>query len=236
MTKPRPRAQRPDPGATLGPEAGPTFGEMLAQQGLVEKVSGATRQIIDLTVGAVTADARVHLTVISCFTCTAPKACCALVTMAYLYEVVPIAARLLREGRDTPELRERLRLAAHRMETAGKAHQKPCVFLGADERCTIYEDRPSLCGTHLVTSPPGDCGGGTGSVEALLGPIQREVPPQLEEQFRIDAGLRRIDRLYLGALPRMVLLCLEAWPRRDYVTFLAERGLAAAHRYAHALR
>ena len=222
----------------LGPEAGPTFGEMVEAAGLIGKTSHATRTIIGETNAAVVEHVRVHLQVVSCFDCTAPKACCSLTTSAYLYEAVPIVARLVREGRDTPELRERLRIAAHLMETTPKAsYQRPCVFLGDGERCTIYEDRPSVCGTHLVSSPATACSDpSVANVSKLAGSLQDAVPPQLEEQFRIEAGLRRIDQRYRGVLPRMVLLCLEAWSRRDYVTFLAERGLGAAHRYLAAIR
>ncbi len=222
----------------LGPEAGPTFGELIEQLGLLENTSQATREIIARTTALCAEHARVHLTVVSCFDCTAPKACCSLITSAYLYEAVPIAARLIREGRDTPALREQLRTAAHLMETTPKAgYQRPCVFLGADERCTIYEDRPSVCGTHLVSSPPAACSDpAVTNVTKLVGPLQHTVPPLLEEQFCSEAGLRRIDQPYRGALPRIVLLCLEAWPRRDYVTFLAERSLPAAHRYTWATR
>ncbi len=221
----------------LGPEAGPTFGEMLEQRGLLANTSQATREIIARSTVLAVERSQVTLRAVSCLDCTAAKACCSLVTGAFLYEAVPIAARLIRDGRDTPELREQLRAAAHRMETTHRSrHQHPCVFLGTDERCTIYEDRPSVCGTHLVSSPPAACSDPAARIVKLVGPLQDTVPPQLEEQFCREAGLRRLDVRYRGALPRVVLLCLEAWPRRDYPTFLAERSLPAAHRYAWASR
>jgi Fe-S-cluster containining protein len=227
-----------DPGAELGPEAGPTFAEVIERSGLLEQVSAATRGVIADFNRAALEHTRVRLTVVTCYTCDAAKACCSEPTSAYLYEAVPIAARLIREGRDTPELRAQLKAAAHAIETTRRGHySRPCVFLGADDLCTIYEDRPSVCGTHLVESPPAYCGQRDEQlVGRITGPLKDERQPGFEELFTLTAGLRRIERRYLGAMPRMVLLCLEAWHRRDYVTYLAERALPAAHRLAAALR
>ena len=236
MAKPS-KSKRPQPPA-LGPEAGPTFGEVVARAELGAKTSTATRAIIFHVNQAIDDHARVHLAVVSCYTCTAPKACCSLMTTAYLYEAVPIVLRLKAEGRDTPELRAQLKAGAHAMETTRKeAYRRPCVFLGDGERCTIYEDRPSVCGIHMVSSPAAACSDPTVTdIVVLSGPLANVAQPDLEEQFVMAAGLRRIDVRYKGALPRMVLLCLEAWDRRDYITFLAERGLPAAHRFEAATR
>lgn len=230
-TKPK----RSEP-AALGPEAGPTFGEEVARLGLVENTSAVTRAIIENFNKAAVEHARVRLAVVTCYACDAPKACCSEPTSAYLYEAVPIAARLIREGRDTPELRAQLKAAAHAIETTARGkYSRPCVFLGEGERCTIYEERPSVCGTHLVESPPRWCGERDREVARINGPGKDDQQPEFEELFTITVGLRRIPRLYLGAMPRMVLLCLEAWNRRDYVTFLAERALPAAARLAAAI-
>ena len=231
----KPRRSAPPP--ELGPEAGPTFAEVLEQAGLVAKVGKATRDIIAYVNEAAVEHARVHLKVVSCYTCTVP-ACCSYTVSAFLYEAVPIAARLLREGRDSPELRAELQAAAHAMETTTKdRYQRPCVLLGADGRCTIYEDRPSICGCHLVESPASACADqGTADITLLSGPMVTAYQPDIEEQFCLAVGLRRLPVHYRGALPRMVLLALQAWNRRDYVTFLAERGLPAAHRNAWATK
>ena len=232
-SKPRRSAPPPDP----GPEAGPTFAEVLDQAGLVAKVGKATRDIITFVNEAAVEHARVHLKVVSCYTCTVP-ACCSFMVTAYLYEAVPIVARLLREGRDTPELRAELQAAAHAMETTPKArYQRPCVFLDGAGRCSVYDDRPSICGTHLVSSPAEACADpAVKDIVALGGPLATAAQPDLEEQFCLSVGLRRIPLHYRGALPRMILLALQAWNRRDYVTFLAERALPAAHRFDWATR
>ncbi|MBK9036790.1 MAG: YkgJ family cysteine cluster protein [Myxococcales bacterium] len=236
-SKQRTTSSRIEPPA-LGPEHGPTFAEVIERSGLLEKTSSLTRDLIATTNAAVAENARIHLSVVSCYTCDAPKACCSLLTSAYLYEVVPIVARLIREGRDTPELRATLKARAHAMETTRKRdYATPCLFLGPGELCTIYEDRPSVCGTHLVSSPAAHCSDPTVErVTKLASETQRTVPPQVDEVFRQDAGLRPLGMTYRGALPRMVLLCLEAWHRRDYAAFLAERVLPASHRFEWAVR
>jgi Fe-S-cluster containining protein len=233
MARSRKPLARPAPPPDLGPSAGPTFGEEVERLGLVARASTATRGIIAGFNRAATEYTRTRLAVVTCYSCDAPKACCSEPTSAYLYEAVPIAARLIREGRDTPELRAQLKSYAHAMETTRRGeYARPCLFLGEGELCTIYEDRPSVCGTHLVESPPIACGQRDQVIGRINGPGKDDLQPEYEEVFTSLLGLRRIDRLYLCAMPRMVLLCLEAWPRRDYVTYLAERVLPAAARLA----
>src|SRR5262249_53163251 len=136
-----------------------TFGEMIAQLDLLAGISGTVRRLIRESTEQAQQFGRVSLNVLpSCNTCTAAKGCCKLATLAYLYEGVPIAARRIREGRDTPELRAELAAAAAAMETTRPIdYNRPCVFLDAGERCTIYEDRPSECGSAFVYSPPEAC-------------------------------------------------------------------------------
>ncbi len=209
-----------------------TFGEIVEGSGVCAQASTVTREVIGRSNADAAEDARVHLYVISCHDCTAAKACCSFVTTAYLYEAMPIAARLVRERRDTPALRKKLKAAADAMETTRSLdYQRPCLFLDATERCTIYEDRPSVCGTHLVSSPAVACSAPDGRVEKILAPLQESAPPRFAEILAADLGLEPIGVPYFGVLPRMVLLCLEAWPRPDYASFLAERCQAAADRY-----
>ncbi len=206
-----------------------TFGQIAEGGGVRDDVSRVTRDLIRRSNEAAAADARVHLYVISCDSCAAAKACCACVVTAYLYEAIPIAARLVRARRDTPALRMRLRDAAERMEAVGAdGHVGPCVFLDAAERCTIYDDRPAVCGAHLVSSPAEHCARPGGEVTAIAAPLLEAVQPETAEVVAEALGLEPIDAPYFGALPRMVLLCLEAWARPDYARFLGEHGRAAA--------
>jgi len=212
-----------------------TFGEVMDRLGLLAKTSKATRDIIQMTGAAAEELARKSLKVISCHSCTAPKGCCTFSTMAYLYEVVPLAARLLREGRDTEDLRAQLAAAADRMEnTPARAIRRPCVFLDPQERCTVYEDRPSACGSHFVFSEPALCSSSDpgAHTEKITWPHQNYLP-KFEQRFAAEAKLRQIDVPYVGALPRMVLVCLQAWNRVDYSDFIANE---CRHRTAKFLR
>src|SRR5689334_20447923 len=88
------------------------------------------------------------LPVVQCFKCDAKKACCHSVVVARLYEGMVVAAELKAQNRDTPELRDQLRAAAEAMEAASPYEWRvPCVFLDANERCTVYAARPTPCGT-----------------------------------------------------------------------------------------
>jgi Fe-S-cluster containining protein len=228
--------------AVLAPSdarASKTFAQVIADQQLLEKTSTATRRIISETGKQVEQFGKASLKVLpSCHTCTAAKGCCKIATTTMLYEAVPIAERLRREGRDTPALRKQLEQSADAMETTRRDdYFQPCVFLDSNERCTIYEDRPSECGTAFVFSDPAICSSRdpNARIQRPPTPIPEMVTPGLEEAFVRDAGLRRTDHPYLGALPRMVLLCLQAWERTDYVEFLSEHGRRAAHRFARAI-
>jgi hypothetical protein len=161
-----------------------------------------------------------------------------MVTGAYLHEGVAIAARLLDEGRDSPDLRRSLFDAADAMERSDQIeYRRPCVLLGVDERCTVYDDRPSVCGAHLVTSPAPACSDPSATtVSAISGTAHVELPGATAEQFRVALAMPALDVPYRGALPRMVLLALEAWHRHDYVAFLAEHVRRAVHRYRWATR
>jgi Fe-S-cluster containining protein len=216
-------------------DEGPTLAEVVTRSGLLEKISLTTRSIISRSVAEADEQGRVMLRVVSCHECTAPKACCSLTVAIYLYEALPVAARLVAEGRDTPALRTALRLSAEAMEnTPRTVHARagrPCVLLDAEERCTVYTDRPGACGIALVYSPAIACSDPTTKrVDAYTGTLQRDLSPKVEEGVREELGLVRGSHRYMGVLPRMVLLALQAWQRTDYVKFLAQHGPIAAAR------
>lgn len=205
---------------------GPTFSEALAATGLLSLTSRSTRAVIDRAGVLIRETARVQLSVISCDTCTASKVCCTLRTGAWLHEGVPIADRLRREGRDTPTLREALRTSARLMDTlTSDSYSRPCVFLDADERCSIYTDRPSVCGTTLVSTDPALCN--TRNSRAYTHPLA-EASATAQTIFEQQLGLPPVPGSYLRPLPRVVLLCLEAWDRRDFASYLTSKLTATA--------
>ncbi len=218
--------------------AGARLGNLIARDALlrvVEKSTGASIREAEQLADQV---ARDNARSVSCVTCTATKACCWLSIGIPFHEALPIADRLRRDGRDTPELRAALETSADRMETHTPPdyheRREPCVLLGADERCTVYDQRPRECGAAFVFSAPELCSDPDATEfatllipDGLLEPLRRT-----EAAVETTLGLRRIDGLYWGALPRMVLLALEAWDRDDFASYLAERVAAAAERLA----
>lgn len=204
----------------------PTLGSVLESGGMIPDIEASTRMIISKSVEAAEAVRGRHLLpVISCHGCTAHKACCHLVTYVHLYEGIPIAHRLRREGRDTPSLRGALRVSAEAMENTNRLqYEKPCVFLDAAERCTIYEERPQTCGSHLVFSPAEMCSGTT-KIDVFDARQAGEMAMLLDEKVRARVGLAVVNArtvLRVRVLPRMVLLCLQAWDRTDYAHFIEQ--------------
>jgi Fe-S-cluster containining protein len=164
------------------------------------------------------------LPVVQCHNCTATTACCHSVVVARLYEGIVVAEHLVQSKRDTPELREQLRAAAEAMEAVKPSEWRvPCVFLDAQERCTVYASRPTPCGTLYVYTPPAACNDPTAAVQAYVAHTENAVAQQIEDEFRDKLSLRKkVGRRYIGVLPRMVLVALEAWNRPDFRDYLRQ--------------
>jgi Fe-S-cluster containining protein len=216
-----------------------SLGQFVHEEGVIDWLTESLRQINAHAADAVRTGAkRKALPVAQCFTCSAKKACCYKMVIAGLHEGVLIAASLKATQRDTEELRAELRARAEAMEEAtlaGWSH--PCVFLDDKERCTVYGARPRACGTLYVFSPPELCDDDQGrDIRLYLAKREEAAGTQLEEQFRERLALRRkVGRRYIGTLPRMVLIALEAWDRtdfRDYLRQLAWPTLEDAQRWA----
>lgn len=232
------RLRRAAKAAAEPSSGGAKLGQLIARDALLRMVGASTGASIREAERYAVEVAEANGRTVSCATCEATKACCTLSVGMPFHEAFPIADRLRREGRDTPELRAALAASADLMEThtppAYHGLHRQCVLQGADERCTVYEQRPRECGAAFVFSPPALCAE-TESDEyltLLLGDELREPLRKTEAVVERTLGLRRLDGLYWGALPRMVLLALEAWDRDDFVEFLAERVAAAAARMA----
>lgn len=159
-----------------------------------------------------------------CATCTATKACCSSYVIVRFYEGLVIAADLVRSGRDTPELRADLRARAEAMEaTRPRDWFTPCVFLGDGERCTVYSVRPTTCGQLYVYTPPDLCNARSSQIASYTPRKDVEHANAVEEELRDRLSLRRkIGRRYMGVLPRMVLVALEAWDRTDFRDYLRQ--------------
>jgi Fe-S-cluster containining protein len=164
-----------------------------------------------------------HLPMV-CSTCTATKACCSSFVIVRLYEGLVIAGELVRTGRDTPELREDLRRRAEAMEaTRPRDWFTPCAFLDDRERCTVYTIRPTTCGQLYVYTPPDLCNARSSEIASYTPRKDVAAANEVEEAFRERLSLRRrVGRRYLGVLPRMVLVSLEAWNRTDFRDYLRQ--------------
>ncbi|MDX2091971.1 MAG: YkgJ family cysteine cluster protein [Kofleriaceae bacterium] len=159
---------------------------------------------------------------VSCDTCTATKTCCWSLVVARLYEGIVVAAELVRTQRDTPELRAELLARAEAMEASSPYDWRtPCLFLDERERCTVYNARPTSCGALYVYSPPENCTARGAEIKAYVAQAELAAANALEEEFRKRLNLRlKVGRRYLGVLPRMVLVALEAWHRDDFRDYL----------------
>jgi hypothetical protein len=74
-----------------------------------------------------------------------------------------------------------------------------CVFLGDDGACGIYEDRPSVCRKHVVTTPAAACT----TEGAAVAPVQ-----VLLAEILLSAGLS-LDGVEFGSLAKMLTRQLD---------------------------
>ncbi len=202
-----------------------TLGEFVQQEGIVGSLRAMITDINARAAQQATQLGRQQkLPVVQCHNCTATKACCHSFVVARLYEGIVIAEHLTSTKRDTPELREHLRSAAVAMEAVTPSEWRvPCVFLDGTQRCTVYESRPTPCGTLYVYTPPAACNDALAAVKAYVAHTENAVAQQIEDEFREKLSLRKkVGRRYIGVLPRMVLVALEAWDRPDFRDYLRQ--------------
>jgi len=173
-----------------------------------------------------------------CSTCTATKTCCDSYVIVRLYEGLVIAEELVRTGRDTPELRAELAARAELMEaTAVSAWGTKCLFLDEGERCTVYAVRPTTCAQLFVYTPPALCNARSSEILSYTPRKEVAAANEVEEQFRERMALRRrVGRRYMGVLPRMVLVSLEAWDRTDFREYLRQQPWLSEEEWAAAVK
>lgn len=164
---------------------------------------------------------------IGCRSCKSPDpGCCYQKVMVYVDEVLPIARLLKQQGRDTPEFRERLRVTGEEMEGTNNddwfhRDRRPCVFL-SEGRCSIYDVRPHACRSYYVVNEPHLCQPGeTAGVWKVDTMRIAELFTDRSRTVQHALGLpSSTKRLYLGSLPRLVLLALIAQEQPSHERFL----------------
>lgn len=75
-----------------------------------------------------------------------------------------------------------------------------CVFLGEDDACRVYENRPSVCRRALVTSP----------AEACSRPGQPVVPVEILLAELLMSAALSLEGSSFGSLSKMLLASLPA--------------------------
>jgi Fe-S-cluster containining protein len=148
-------------------------------------------------------------------TCTKGCAhCCYLLTTATLSEGLLIAEKLLVKP-DWKALLPRLRESAlaHCYEGVSRVtyfeKKLPCVFLGKDNLCTIYDIRPACCRYHYVASDPAKCSPDDREGKTAVINLQ-----MLEEKvWALSAHLGKqaldLDVPFVAPIPLLVLFCME---------------------------
>lgn len=148
-------------------------------------------------------------------TCTKGCAsCCYLLATITFTEGLLIAEKLL-EKPDWKSILPKLRSAAMKTDypsiTRTNYFRKgqPCVFLGEDKTCTIYDIRPACCRYHVVASPPENCSflapETTKTISLDLRPVEERV---WDLSMRVTLQLGKSD-LMIGPLALMVLACMD---------------------------
>jgi Fe-S-cluster containining protein len=170
---------------------------------------------------------------VSCATCPEP-ACCHNKVQVYLADTLPIARRLMCEGRATEEFLHKLKFTGNQMEAATTGDwltsYTPCMFL-EDGRCTVYEQRPLQCRTYFVVSDPEICRPpperetkfvNLSAVLIAWNDIARWIHAQMFYKETIG-GQRPIEtpgRILMAVLPRALSIMFEAIESDNYMRFV----------------
>lgn len=88
-------------------------------------------------------------------------ACCRQFPKQITDDEADLLAELVRSGVariDRNALRQQAQdLASKDASVRERGSHSPCLFLGPDEKCGIYNDRPAVCRKYHVTSPKENC-------------------------------------------------------------------------------
>ncbi len=100
--------------------------------------------------------------------CKAGCAACCRYQVDITHDEATVLADKIISGHIVDE--EKLKIMSEYGPRAYVTERQSCVFLGEDDRCTVYEDRPMSCRLHLVTSDPILCFKDSKDVASLINP------------------------------------------------------------------
>jgi len=143
--------------------------------------------------------------------------CCMLPATATLPEMVLVVEYLTSRG-DWTQRRPALERELTRQLTAYAGvdildkrsreefftRQLPCTFLTKDQRCSIYEVRPTVCRYHMVVTPPENC-----KLGAADPTFQRVDLQAIETAVAVD-GAKAYGELTGGPIALMFVLAAKA--------------------------
>lgn len=164
----------------------------------------------------------------SCLQCTKPS-CCDQRTVAWFFEVLPLARYLKDNKLATPEFMKELYEVGEGMEAVDPAvwfdKRKPCVFL-KNNRCSVYEYKPlTSCTSYWVISPAELCDAENDTVVKQIDPRKSwDYAIDISQRVHTDLGLtQHTDRLLIAAFPRVLWIALAAWNKPDWVDFVHDQ-------------
>lgn len=140
--------------------------------------------------------------------------CCYLLATITFSEGLLIAEEILQK-KDWKDWIPKLRAAAQRTDYQGisrvsyfnKGH--PCVFLGEDKLCQIYDSRPACCRYHVVGSPPEHCSYLAPPTTKTMTLDLRGLEEKVWELSMAVVTQLHIQEMMVGPLPLMVLACMS---------------------------
>lgn len=92
--------------------------------------------------------------------CASGCSACCHTQVSVTKDEAELLAERVRSGIDIDHNRLHVQMAAKNSAAAWYAlshEERKCVFLGPDQRCTVYEDRPSVCRTNAVLGDNSQC-------------------------------------------------------------------------------
>jgi hypothetical protein len=140
--------------------------------------------------------------------------CCSLLATITFTEGLLIAEKILTRP-DWKEWVPKIRDAAKKTDYVGISRVnyfnkgQPCVFLGEDKLCQIYEYRPACCRYHIVGSPPEHCSYLAPSTTRTMSLDLRSLEERVWELSMNVVSQLHIQEMMVGPLALMVLACMH---------------------------